>query len=71
MSDLYRGTIAYDEPLRVRCDAGTGKRNDPEHYRTWKRAWRQKKREKYNAYMREYMREYRRRNPDLRKKKLI
>lgn len=52
----YRGTIGYDEPLKVRSDSGTGKRNDCEYENARHRAWREKNREKNREYMREYMR---------------
>lgn len=64
MGNLYRGTLAYDEPLRMHPKSGTGKRNDPACVRAWKRAWRERNREHFNAYHREDMRKRRRKNPD-------
>lgn len=57
---LYRGTLIYDEPLRVRCDAGTGKRNDQEYNRLRHLAWRQKNADHVRKWRREYQRDYRR-----------
>ena len=54
---LYRGSVSFDEPLRVRADCGTGQWRDPDHYRAWKRRWRDK--QHVRDYMREYMRQYR------------
>lgn len=56
---LIRGTLSFDHPLRVRSDAGTGKRNDPEYNRVRKLNWRRLNREKVRAYNREYMRKWR------------
>jgi hypothetical protein len=65
VNGLYRGTIAWDEPLRVRKDAGSGARNTleykkakdlryrekhKEHILEYKRKWRAKKKEAGESY---------------------
>ena len=60
MKALYRGTIAYDDdPWRVRRDAGTGKRNDPEYNRAKAARFRERHRERLRVLSREYMRKWR------------
>lgn len=63
---LYRGTIAYDEPLRTEglpwskvLGGRQGKRNDPEYNRLRHLAWRNKNREHWREYMREYKKKWR------------
>lgn len=53
MSELYRGTIAYDKPLRA--DAGSGKLDYKEYYKRWRAAHR----EELRVYNREYQRKWR------------
>lgn len=56
---LYRGTLIYDDERPQRCDAGTGKRNDPEYNRERSEEWRDRHREELRTYMREYQRKRR------------
>lgn len=59
MMNLYRGKIAFDEPLRcTRVDAGGG-RWAHGYCNEYSRSWREKNREHSRKYMRAYMRRYR------------
>jgi hypothetical protein len=57
--NLYRGTIAYDPPLKVRADSGSGLRHDSEYSRLKAARWRDNHREELRTYNREYMRKWR------------
>ena len=62
MMHKYRGSIAYDDADRkLRCDAGTGQRNNQAYMNALHRAWRAKNRDHAREYQRLYMRRYRQR----------
>lgn len=53
---LYRGTIAFDEPRKIRKDAGSGKSRTREYCNARAAKYREAHREELRVYMREYMR---------------